>query len=688
MTAAAGFRASPDDLEAGYADDRPVDDRPAEGDVEGEGRRHAWRYGLLALAGLVLIASLVIPLIEHAVAQRRATVETATLQRLQALARSKAGIVETWIEGRLEIGRRLTGSELVRLFVIESGLVPVAPELAAPLAEQTPYMRRLLDEFARRHGLEAAALFNDEGRLVAGDRNASVFGIAPGEAAARRARAVIAADEQHHIDVRRRADGTIELDLLQRVPAPDAALTGKIDGHGVLMTRMALGERVLEVFEAGPLDLPGEEVRLVLPEAGILLNSGMRQGAAASGTDEPSFEARAPLEALDGHVVQRMTHEAALAPVLSFERSAIASAIAGVIVLISAACAFWWWQASRYQAAAARAHAAHAREIRAQKIMLASITASASDLIALCDRRGTWLHVNPALAQAAGSTCETMEGRRPAAFLPAATATLLRRLHELSQRSQRTVLEEHDEVVMANGRRHLVIACSPVFERGEPAGSVTVARDVTELMRERRAHERSLSQIIDALTAAIEHVDPWLSGHSLLVSRTATALGGAVGLGGDELRTLEQAARVSQIGKVFVPRRIVAKDGRHDEDEARIMRTHIEHAIRLLSGIDLTLPVARTLAQMHERLDGSGYPEGLTGDEIDLHGRILAIADVFAARVRPRSYRERMDPLEVVRWLKANPERYDARITALLEPLAAGLGEGASNGRRIGMPHT
>ncbi len=120
---------------------------------------------------------------------------------------------------------------------------------------------------------------------------------------------------------------------------------------------------------------------------------------------------------------------------------------------------------------------------------------------------------------------------------------------------------------------------------------------------------------------------------------------------------------MSQIGKLFVPREILVKPGRHSDDEQALMREHVGHAQRVLEGAGLDLPVAEALVQMHERLDGTGYPNGLAGGAISRVGRVLAVADVYCARTEPRSYRDRLVP-ELA--LRENCHRYDPEVVAAL----------------------
>ncbi|MEE8189255.1 MAG: HD domain-containing phosphohydrolase, partial [Kiloniellales bacterium] len=158
-----------------------------------------------------------------------------------------------------------------------------------------------------------------------------------------------------------------------------------------------------------------------------------------------------------------------------------------------------------------------------------------------------------------------------------------------------------------------------------------------------------------------------------------------LGANAEEAATLEIAANLSQIGKLAVPREILNKPERLNESEIAQVQQHIENAATILRDIDFELPVLETVYQMHERLDGDGYPEGLSGDRIRRTARILGACDVFCARVEPRSYRAGIAPEEALEILEQNSGRYDPEVIAALrevvgsvagEKLIAGLAAG------------
>ena len=201
--------------------------------------------------------------------------------------------------------------------------------------------------------------------------------------------------------------------------------------------------------------------------------------------------------------------------------------------------------------------------------------------------------------------------------------------------------------------------------------SSDLTRDVTELVEQRQKKERAIHQMVAALVRAIELRDPYLAGHSRRVAEFAVAVGRQLGCSEEELTTLELAANLSQIGKLAVSKDLLTKPTRLTEAEVAEMEAHVGHAIELLQGIDFELPVVETIAQMHERLDGEGYPRGLKGAEIDRAGRILGVCDVFCARLEPRSYRSGLAPEAVLDILAQNANRYDPAVTAALKQVVA-----------------
>ena len=146
--------------------------------------------------------------------------------------------------------------------------------------------------------------------------------------------------------------------------------------------------------------------------------------------------------------------------------------------------------------------------------------------------------------------------------------------------------------------------------------------------------------VVFTLARAIEERDPYTRGHCDRLSRYASALGERMGLEAEEVRALRQGGIVHDIGKVTVPDGVLKKNGRLTQTERDVMQQHPlsgVHICQPLRTFEDVLPIIRS---HHERLDGTGYPDGLKGEEIPTTARILSVVDVYDALTTDRPYRE------------------------------------------------
>ncbi|HEX8556519.1 MAG TPA: HD domain-containing phosphohydrolase [Pyrinomonadaceae bacterium] len=166
-----------------------------------------------------------------------------------------------------------------------------------------------------------------------------------------------------------------------------------------------------------------------------------------------------------------------------------------------------------------------------------------------------------------------------------------------------------------------------------------VAQRAEELSRAYDALEGAYRTTLKALTAALETRDHETHGHSERVVNFSLRLGREMGLDEGQMRSLEFGSLLHDVGKIGVPDAILRKPARLTEEEWLKMRQHPLHGGAILKGIDFLEGAARVVAQHHEKWDGSGYPLGLRGEEIDLNARIFAVADAFDAITSDRVYR-------------------------------------------------
>ena len=158
------------------------------------------------------------------------------------------------------------------------------------------------------------------------------------------------------------------------------------------------------------------------------------------------------------------------------------------------------------------------------------------------------------------------------------------------------------------------------------------------LAMERRLSEAMLL-MIEPMSLAMEMRDPYTAGHQNRVADIAVAIGAEMGWSPDRLRGLRVASLIHDIGKMSIPAEILTKPGGLSPTERALVSEHCQHGYRVLRGIPFPWPVAAMVLQHHEKLDGSGYPNGLKGDTILPETRVLTVADMLEAMSSHRPYR-------------------------------------------------
>jgi HD-GYP domain-containing protein (c-di-GMP phosphodiesterase class II) len=151
--------------------------------------------------------------------------------------------------------------------------------------------------------------------------------------------------------------------------------------------------------------------------------------------------------------------------------------------------------------------------------------------------------------------------------------------------------------------------------------------------------KRNLEDTIQAIVAVVEMRDPYTAGHEKRVAALAAAIGHELGWPETRVDGLHVAGSIHDVGKIGIPTEILTKPGALGPVETDLVKVHAQAGYQILRGIDFPWPIAVTVLQHHERLDGSGYPSGLKGDEILMEAKILAVADVVESIASHRPYR-------------------------------------------------
>lgn len=151
------------------------------------------------------------------------------------------------------------------------------------------------------------------------------------------------------------------------------------------------------------------------------------------------------------------------------------------------------------------------------------------------------------------------------------------------------------------------------------------------------------NQFINTLIYALSLKDPYTSMHSHDVSTIAQWIATEMELPHDTIESISMAAKVHDIGKIGVPLEILIKPGRLSAEEYNIIKTHPQIGFSILSRINWKYPIAEIILQHHERINGTGYPYGLSNDSILLESKIIAVADITHALISHRPYRAAKD---------------------------------------------
>jgi HD-GYP domain-containing protein (c-di-GMP phosphodiesterase class II) len=234
-----------------------------------------------------------------------------------------------------------------------------------------------------------------------------------------------------------------------------------------------------------------------------------------------------------------------------------------------------------------------------------------------------------------------------------------------------------DEIVELIDRASAeIVASAPAHRRRRVLSHLDAARaSVTHAVALETSGRGDPEMAVDAMHAMLRVAAPSLAGHLVSVGALAARLACRLGLDAGSVRDVRTAGRLIDVGLTALPPALLQSPSLFDAAARATAQSHCVLGERILNGIDALRPFAALVRMHHERLDGSGYPDGLRANEIPHEVRVLSVADVFVAMTSPRPYRGAHGVAQTIDHLRANSgKKYDPAVVAALAQLVSASG--------------
>ncbi len=277
-----------------------------------------------------------------------------------------------------------------------------------------------------------------------------------------------------------------------------------------------------------------------------------------------------------------------------------------------------------------------------------SLIESTSDWVWEVNDKLVYTYVSRKIKDILGYEPEEVIGKAPVDLMPLKEANRVARVFDTALTGKKPFAFVENICLHKDGHK-VVLETSgvPFYDaNGNVSGFRGMNRDVTERKRAEeeaqdsfRKLQRTVEGTIQAIALTVETRDPYTAGHQRRVTKLAYAIASEMSLPNDQIQRVRISGLLHDLGKIFIPTEILSKPGQLTEVEFAIIKSHPQAGHEILKNIEFPWPISDIVIQHHERMNGTGYPAGLKGDEIVMEARILAVADVVEAMSSHRPYR-------------------------------------------------
>jgi PAS domain S-box-containing protein len=653
---------------------------------------------IMGIAIISLVIAALLAWVGWTIRVKQGELQEQVHERLELLANSRTEVLASWLSGLSQQADKLIDADLFRLYATDMDLIDADPSFLitgivpkgkaydqmAQLTDQLPLMHQTFADFTAFAGFLSGRIVHRSGQSYIGS-DSRMTPLTPLQTALIKK---TFAYPLPHFSPLRQTDNGLVIDMAVPILSTATGNDEKKAVAVVLLTKSA-GTTVTSLLSNTPLSAKGERTRIMQMTAngfeeivpwspGAIaplsappeLDSGQRLEFAqrsSLGGQIPVYSLGVKIPDLDLWIVQEVDTRDATKSLQEYTR--ISMFIAGLIAMVLSLLfgAAWWRTMGQNHKRIAARFQGLAQELEKQHNFLDSINDTIPDFIAVKDLTGAYTYANPALAAGVGRAESEVLGLDDVALFGFDTGKRLEQSDDEALKTGRPVTITERIFLQSQAHHFQITKVTLHDDKGAPQGIVSVFRDITTLVLAEERKRQAISQTVEALVKAIEFTDPYLAGHSLLMRDVSSLLADSLHLPPEDKATVEMASHLSQIGKIFIDKAVLTKTDQLSEDEMLMMQRHVEHAADILRQIDFELPVFEAVYQMNERLDGSGYPKGLRGDEICMQARVLSVANSFCAMIRPRSYRPAMNSNHALETLQATASSYDLGIVKALQ---------------------
>jgi len=277
---------------------------------------------------------------------------------------------------------------------------------------------------------------------------------------------------------------------------------------------------------------------------------------------------------------------------------------------------------------------------------------------------------NKALEKLCGYCLEELTEMKPTNILPPESRDYLSKQVEKILSADEPISSIVHEIFRKDGKRILIEQYLNFINRKDKiVGFQGFRSDITERDKTEEQSKSSFINLAKIVSHVIEFCDPYTARHQQRVAELASLVGENMGLADDVVERLYFNGLLHDIGKISIPKSILTKPGELAEEEWALIRAHTKQGYSILKDANLPWPAAEVALQHHERLDGSGYPNGITGDKLNLEVSILAVCDVVEAMSSHRPYRPARTTTDILKELTdGRGTKYNTSVVDVMLP--------------------